>query len=400
MESFFWTTDDTTEGGHWTSSGTTDYEYNAAGLVTVSVSSYERSEFAYDSQWRLVSETHYSVQEGQEPTPWSKRTFAYDTKVTNLVVSEDTYTWQNGDWALVNSERSAISRNDAGNITKIVTSSTWDGTEWHDDSMLEVTYGADGKANTIKESYLEDGTPEVEVYLTDIVWDRTDGQIVIAEFDDSDFFTGPNRIKSAKALKEYTYPYAGDIIITAEYNADGGYTSKAMMNNELYSSTVYEVLDNYGSYKQTDFSIDYDYDDVNDTYVPDDQRLDEYGMVYDAYGLVLKEYEVSYIDGDKANGMGYNRTTTGTVTYDSEKGYPIEYITANSYDGEEPQNQSRTIFSDYYDVIAAGIDNVEAEANAPVEYFTLQGMPVKAENLSAGIYIRRQGGKVSKVAVR
>lgn len=40
------------------------------------------------------------------------------------------------------------------------------------------------------------------------------------------------------------------------------------------------------------------------------------------------------------------------------------------------------------------------DENAPVEYFNLQGVSVNADNLSNGIYVRRQGSKTSKVIVR
>lgn len=46
-----------------------------------------------------------------------------------------------------------------------------------------------------------------------------------------------------------------------------------------------------------------------------------------------------------------------------------------------------------------GIDDViAADENAPVEYFNLQG--VRVENPQPGIYVKRQGNKVSKVVVR
>ena len=38
--------------------------------------------------------------------------------------------------------------------------------------------------------------------------------------------------------------------------------------------------------------------------------------------------------------------------------------------------------------------------NAPVEYFNLQGVRVNGENLPAGLYIRRQGSKATKILVR
>lgn len=48
-----------------------------------------------------------------------------------------------------------------------------------------------------------------------------------------------------------------------------------------------------------------------------------------------------------------------------------------------------------------GIGNITVEnANAPVEYYNLQGIRVEAETLTPGIYIRRQGSSASKVTVR
>lgn len=50
----------------------------------------------------------------------------------------------------------------------------------------------------------------------------------------------------------------------------------------------------------------------------------------------------------------------------------------------------------------AAIEDVAADgdANAPVEFFNLQGFSVKADNLTPGIYVCRQGSKVMKVLVK
>lgn len=45
-----------------------------------------------------------------------------------------------------------------------------------------------------------------------------------------------------------------------------------------------------------------------------------------------------------------------------------------------------------------GIDDIEADNNAPVEYFNLQG--VRVANPENGLFIRRQGNKVTKVIVK
>lgn len=53
------------------------------------------------------------------------------------------------------------------------------------------------------------------------------------------------------------------------------------------------------------------------------------------------------------------------------------------------------------DPLPASINGIEADnANAPVEYYNLQGMRVNASNLGNGIYIRRQGNETSKVIIR
>lgn len=47
----------------------------------------------------------------------------------------------------------------------------------------------------------------------------------------------------------------------------------------------------------------------------------------------------------------------------------------------------------------SAIDNIVADdANAPVEYFNLQG--VKVQNPENGLYIKRQGKTVEKVVIR
>jgi hypothetical protein len=38
--------------------------------------------------------------------------------------------------------------------------------------------------------------------------------------------------------------------------------------------------------------------------------------------------------------------------------------------------------------------------NAPVKYFNLNGVEVNSDNLTPGLYIRRQGTKATKVAIR
>ena len=45
-----------------------------------------------------------------------------------------------------------------------------------------------------------------------------------------------------------------------------------------------------------------------------------------------------------------------------------------------------------------GVENVASDANAPVEYFNLQG--IRVAQPEAGLYIRRQGSSVTKILVK
>ncbi len=56
------------------------------------------------------------------------------------------------------------------------------------------------------------------------------------------------------------------------------------------------------------------------------------------------------------------------------------------------------IFIEIYADDPAGIANIAADNNAPVEYFNLQG--VRVDNPANGLYIRRQGNNVAKVVVK
>ena len=69
----------------------------------------------------------------------------------------------------------------------------------------------------------------------------------------------------------------------------------------------------------------------------------------------------------------------------------------NIYDSQYYKNFK---YSDYHKY-EAGVANVSVDdSEAAVEYFNLNGMRVNGENLTPGIYIRRQGTKAGKVLVR
>lgn len=52
----------------------------------------------------------------------------------------------------------------------------------------------------------------------------------------------------------------------------------------------------------------------------------------------------------------------------------------------------------YFNDGTDSISSIEADENAPIEYYNLQG--IRVDNPESGVYVRRQGSKVSKVLVR
>lgn len=67
-----------------------------------------------------------------------------------------------------------------------------------------------------------------------------------------------------------------------------------------------------------------------------------------------------------------------------------------------PESTTDAAIVTFYDTIVehqTAIESVEIDANAPVEYYTIQGVKVAGE-LNAGIYIAKQGDKVSKILVK
>ena len=48
----------------------------------------------------------------------------------------------------------------------------------------------------------------------------------------------------------------------------------------------------------------------------------------------------------------------------------------------------------------SGVEDIDADNDAEAEYYNLQGVRVAADDLTPGIYIRRQGTTITKVAIR
>lgn len=113
-------------------------------------------------------------------------------------------------------------------------------------------------------------------------------------------------------------------------------------------------------------------------------------------GLKIESIELA---GTTVDVLG---TTTGTYTAEKSSGTwtpaatrasSVEKVTF-SVTGSARINTINVVTSGVYD----SVDDIIVDENAPVEYYNLQG--VRVANPENGIYIRRQGSKVSKVLVK
>lgn len=93
---------------------------------------------------------------------------------------------------------------------------------------------------------------------------------------------------------------------------------------------------------------------------------------------------------------GYTDSGASTMTYTVANGKKVSFICANA---DQSKVSAPLAFALAADGTVTGVEAVEAEgADAPVEWYTLQG--VRVAEPASGLYIRRQGSRVEKVAVR
>ncbi|MDE6497564.1 MAG: hypothetical protein K2L21_02765 [Muribaculaceae bacterium] len=385
-------------GEDWELEETYTKEYNQEGLTIVNqVEDYDgyinREENTWNENGMLATRFTTVAESADEPFKnYSKLSRTYDEKVPSFIVSNQQYIWNGEDWSESNFYSQNVTRDDAGNVISMERAVFYQGA-LDPTYRLTVTYGADGKATTIKDCSLDydyDSGEYVWVdgsLISDIEWENTDGQILSVE----NLFTGANRIKSA-VITNVEFDEVQNY--TAEYATDGSYTLTMTMHDDYWDEDVksvlyYTPLDENGSYKTVVVNTYYE-DGDTEPYMS--ETTTETGK-YDAYGLILLE-EMTYGDGTYEE---VEDLTVGTVEYDTENGYPLTW-TVQVYDPDEDEmyNQLRAEYSDY---INAGVADAIVDADAPVEYFNLQGMRIN-EPAAGQVVIRRQGNKATKIFVK
>lgn len=103
-----------------------------------------------------------------------------------------------------------------------------------------------------------------------------------------------------------------------------------------------------------------------------------------------------HIDGMKLmdGAITANVDLNGTITAAGKADFTINVIWVN--DGTEIPilvkfNGQKT---------SSAVETITTDVNAPAEYYNLNGIRVSESSLAPGLYIRRQGGKSTKIIVK
>ena len=403
QKSFGW------NGDEWELMETYDIKYDTKGQKTVqTVTDAEgfvtREKYTWNENGQLATRLSQVDEEGEgDFVDSSSLSREYDSRVVSFITFNDQKAFYNGEWVPSNNYKQNITRNEAGNVTQMERAVFFNGI-YDPTYRLNITYGEDGKAVTIEESDLtyDYATGEyqwvVSSKYTDIVWEETDGQILRVG-DIEDLFLGNNRIKSAKLDIEGTVADLSVTYLGLDFKAVMSYFDEDE-EAEVVSTIEYSSLDFDNSQEGKHY---YTYGwDINTTteLIAEEETLYKEVIretyIYSPDDLILLE-QVEYGDGDY---FEIESKIQGEIEYDDEHYVPASWtVSEYDYDTEEMIPAFRAEYSDYTDVTSSGVNNIaEVDANAPVNYYNLQGHRI--ENPSAGIFIRVKGNKSEKVLIK
>ena len=363
-----------------------DYTFDAAGNVTVELAKDPEGDFArtvreYNDNGNVTSEETKISSDGVNYSNYKKTEIDYDPILTNVITRKDQQAWVNGEWRPGDCYKRIITRDETGNITSAVIAVLFNG-EYDPTQKLIVTYGADGKATEISESILNYNYGTGEYFweqgakFTDIVWDRTDGQI----YDIEDIFIGENRLKSAL----YEESDGVQMEVNVEYDdTSDGYLVTMLIEEDgisMNAETEYTPLENDG------YIVEMRTEMMGYTLISMKEEIR-----FDEWGLMTLQETTTDVYGE---GSGYD-TVTGTIEYDAD-GCPAVYTVVEEYSdlGEDRVYTDYVIraeYSDYVDV-TAGVGALDA-SDASEEYYDLNGVRVN-EPAAGRIVVSKAGKKI------
>lgn len=382
----------------WMKTGETDYTYDTRGNVLTSNYVTEEgtmlTEYVYNEDNLWTSKTESSYDEGMELMSSSRLTRAFDSEVKDLVVENLEYTLADGEWNMADYGRTwkrIVTRDEQGRVTAVSVETYYMG-NFEPTRRNTITYNADGLAETWKHEELTysgfDLVWEEFYTLSDMQWESTDGQIVAEDIDA--FFTGNNRLKSAK-VTEPDYGVVGTI--TATYEENGSY-SYAFNYIDPVASDVFKVTytDENGSWEE---ELLY-YEDMDE-----DGELSEEELM-ESSKVVVTCNEMGDITSEEY--YFYDMFDSG-AKYDMVYGdysYPMEWTMSEyDYDLEDYLPFLKLVRSNYVDVTnTTAINGVQTRPATDVEgVYNMQGVRIgqSSDRLPAGIYIVKKDGKTQKI---
>lgn len=362
----------------------------------------ERRTFMHDAEGRQTSVIIEHDAEGWgEYVGESKITDAYDPIAKDFNVAHTVYRWDpvEYDWVMTDgSNFRDVERNADGNITSIIIKSYFSNVaDIVPHTRMQMTYGDDGKAHTYSSqvaSYHDVKTGEVtwgkaNVYKN-IEWEDTDGQLYQ---DVSSMLIGPNRMKRADLYTGNTHKATLTVAYesgTKNFEAVIDYV--AQVRKEVHT---YKELDANGSYIETIVT----YTDKNeDGELSDDEGKTNYiERHYDERGNELSYIEYVNDVQDAGSKFTYTYDADGNLTEMVGDKWMPTYNEIGLLVSSEYVKAQRIVYSDYQDVNTS-VDRALVH-DGSLQVYNLHGSLVatSTDNLPAGIYVVRQGGKTFKL---
>ncbi|MDE6380131.1 MAG: hypothetical protein K2L11_06635 [Muribaculaceae bacterium] len=365
---------------NWEADDTYTYTYDASGNITTELlkdadGACSRTVYEYNDNGMVTFKEILVSTDGVDYENSLKTEFEYDPIMTNVITKRSEWMWMEEDgWQQVsNNYERRITRNDKGDVESVVIAVLYEG-EYDPTQRLTITYGENGEAVEMaeqildyngKEFFWEDGAK-----VTNIVWERTDGQFYNLE----EIFGGANRVKSCTMIEADGMAMDVDVVYADDSDDYTANISMTMDGMTVTGTMEYALLENGGERLITEIKY------MGMVLMSMTQEI-----LYDEWGLMtLQKVEESgygevYVEGRK-----------GEVEYDSE-GKPAIYTISDFYTDEDTGEEVseyflRAEYSDYVDV-TAGVGSLNVDAEAPVRYYNLQGMPVGAPE-KGSIFIR------------
>ena len=392
----------------WGDMNVEKYTYNSDGSLNTLEETGQKTVYTYNSDGNVAKVEVLNVYNGANK-PVSITEYEYDPIIKNFVVSETEYFYQGKEEPLYTTGNGTeITRNDAGNITKVRTYNISNGNKAYDDEQMTVTYGSDNQATTVTFEKIKtkngQTVSEIEEQWSDIVWNTTDGQILSMECDDidSDMYFSANRVASATVTSEDRPEPA---TFTATYDGDS-YHSLLTMGNEKIREITFNCIEKFTPREEFDESYSYtadiyevEYDENNGQYYIESRVSKKESNTADQFGFCLLN-EQTTTEYKQSGNQTETETKKTDVTYDDQSGLPIQAAKWEKEDSDKDfKPVSLYFFSDYVNVDPSGVSVIQPDdSDASTEYFDLQG--VRVSNPEGGIFIRHQGSTTQKVFIK